>query len=400
MKKPLYFLLVLTLGQVFGQITISEVYYDTPVDESYRYSPDSHAREFIELFNFSNVVIDISGWRISDNNGIVVFPTNTLINPGDFYIVRRNIPNYIVNGEDYFFNMFPNIDLELNRNKIIGHNFRLSNSSDEVYLYGNHLNGQEFENEILISTFEYDCSLSSQISCNLSPYNSGTLVNGQINYSYNYYRKSANRNVENFSQVNFVANQGLYYRTATPFEKDFEFELVDLSEIPHLQPYVILDNCFDNSTGQVDLVLNQSCNHNVPVINDASFTDDELAYYCFSYDAAGNQTGKVLCINIEDPETTSENENEEDQTNWASYFYLAPNPTSGLITLGWQPEVNNLMSEIYIISLNGAYQIPIGFQANSGSVMIDLSTYPPGQYVAKFILNNGVVVNKQITRSI
>lgn len=157
------------------------------------------------------------------------------------------------------------------------------------------------------------------------------------------------------------------------------------------------ENCFDNSEGMVNNTLFTYCDDYVPVLQERTVNESELSFICFNFDESGNQ-GKVnSCIESASAQSTSTTASDAD---WSNYFYLAPNPTSGLITLGWTQEVNNLITEIYIISLNGAYQIPINFQSSDGSVTIDLSSYPPGQYVAKFILNNGVTVNKQITRSI
>ncbi|HLP58835.1 MAG TPA: lamin tail domain-containing protein [Candidatus Deferrimicrobium sp.] len=64
------------------KVVFSEVFYDTPGTDT--------VEEWIELYNNSPVTVDISGWKIIDNNGsgsTFTIPAGTLIAPGTYYTI-------------------------------------------------------------------------------------------------------------------------------------------------------------------------------------------------------------------------------------------------------------------------------------------------------------------------
>lgn len=74
-----------TGGQTGGTLVFSEVYYDTIGDDT--------KEEWIELYNGSNTVVDISGWTITDNNGTgatLTIPSGTSLRPGTFLTIAVN----------------------------------------------------------------------------------------------------------------------------------------------------------------------------------------------------------------------------------------------------------------------------------------------------------------------
>jgi len=84
----LFFFTLLSFGQCGkGTIVISEVYFDTHYNEKYGYNNYAHFGEYIELFNSSNIPVDISGWVIKDNHTKFTLPAGTIINPGNFKII-------------------------------------------------------------------------------------------------------------------------------------------------------------------------------------------------------------------------------------------------------------------------------------------------------------------------
>ncbi|HON08743.1 MAG TPA: lamin tail domain-containing protein, partial [Verrucomicrobiota bacterium] len=80
-----------TPGSANSQIRVSDV-----VINEIMYAPISRDDndEYVELFNRSTNVVDISGWRFVD--GIdYTFPTNTLIKPGQYIVVAKNATNLL-----------------------------------------------------------------------------------------------------------------------------------------------------------------------------------------------------------------------------------------------------------------------------------------------------------------
>jgi len=70
--------------------------------------------EWIEIFNRNNFEVDLSGWRIADTAGKTtsyVFPEETKIKPGDFFVVYRPITKIILNNDEDGLQLFsPNGD--------------------------------------------------------------------------------------------------------------------------------------------------------------------------------------------------------------------------------------------------------------------------------------------------
>lgn len=90
-SSEFYPLITPTLGSANSQIRVSDV-----VINEIMYAPISRDDndEYVELFNRSTNVVDISGWRFVD--GIdYTFPTNTLIKPGQYIVVAKNLTNLL-----------------------------------------------------------------------------------------------------------------------------------------------------------------------------------------------------------------------------------------------------------------------------------------------------------------
>ncbi len=66
-----------------AHILITEVYYDTYV------KGDTNG-EFIRIHNPTNSTINISGWQLTDNEGVITFPCRTVINVGDSRYLAYN----------------------------------------------------------------------------------------------------------------------------------------------------------------------------------------------------------------------------------------------------------------------------------------------------------------------
>ena len=78
-------------GPTFTNIVFSEVYYDTIGTDS--------VEEWIELYNNTEDIVDLSGWYINDNMGtgtrIFVFPSGTTILPGSYLTVAQDSAGFV-----------------------------------------------------------------------------------------------------------------------------------------------------------------------------------------------------------------------------------------------------------------------------------------------------------------
>ena len=114
-----------------AHMMITEVYYDTYV------KGDTNG-EFIRIHNPANSSINISGWRLTDNEGVITFPCRTIINAGDsrylaynataFYEAMQMKPDF-----EYGVDSDPTVpEMTKTRNGI-----KLHNDGDELILMDN-----------------------------------------------------------------------------------------------------------------------------------------------------------------------------------------------------------------------------------------------------------------------
>jgi hypothetical protein len=96
--------------------------------------------DWIELYNRQNQSIDLSGWRLTDENesNSFTFPQGSSIEPHDFFVLCNDLP--------MFQNLFPTVD-----NVIGSFPFGLKNGGEVIRLYSNA--------QILIDSVHYDNKL-------------------------------------------------------------------------------------------------------------------------------------------------------------------------------------------------------------------------------------------------
>ncbi len=96
-------------------ITLSEINYHSPVSHN--------TGDWLELHNYGNAPIDISGWVIKDEklyNGYVV-PQNTIIDTNDFIVFAENVTQFS--------------SIHTFETPLGPLNFNLSNSGETIYIY-------------------------------------------------------------------------------------------------------------------------------------------------------------------------------------------------------------------------------------------------------------------------
>ena len=132
----------------------------------------------------------------------------------------------------------------------------------------------------------------------------------------------------------------------------------------------------------------------------------------FSYDAAGNQTNRVYCSDGVSCEGTAHKkvvdkaviaeeiaiDIEKTDTAIAEQIQIYPNPTKGIVTLGWEQSLSNIISTIIITNSAGMGTRELRFDTKQKHITIDLSSNADGLYIVRFYLNNGNVVTKKIIK--
>jgi len=113
----------------------------------------------------------------------------------------------------------------------------------------------------------------------------------------------------------------------------------------------------------------------------------------FSYDTAGNQISRILCINCDARVAAKGIEEVKDQDlekfypeDLISYY---PNPVKEELYLKWELINENQVSSIQVFSINGQSLNTYKKTANSNEQIIPFQSYPTGLYLVVLNYANG-----------
>lgn len=104
MKKILVYILLFAVcvstSSVSASVVISQVMYDSPLNERVTVTPYSNG-EFIELYNMGEQPADISDWYLKGGGvrEFFVFPSGTILSPGSYLVVayrHSRTPQYVL----------------------------------------------------------------------------------------------------------------------------------------------------------------------------------------------------------------------------------------------------------------------------------------------------------------
>jgi RHS repeat-associated protein len=111
-------------------VIISEVFYDTPLEENVQCDVlRHHSGEFIEIYNPTLEDIDISGWKIKDNRNGFTFPNNTIISSYANIVIafKSSDTDFILS------DLFP--EMPENTQIIYQNRFVLQNDGEKISLF-------------------------------------------------------------------------------------------------------------------------------------------------------------------------------------------------------------------------------------------------------------------------
>ena len=115
----------------------------------------------------------------------------------------------------------------------------------------------------------------------------------------------------------------------------------------------------------------------------------------FTYDSAGNQITRVLCINClqktgnntKQPDVIVDNELEKLYSEDTISYY--PNPVKEELYVQWQFTKDNFVKEINIYSVNGQLLYAYPNISENNSQIIPFQNYPAGIYIVLLNYSNG-----------
>lgn len=123
------------LNAAIYPVVISEVFYDSPLEEDISVHSTHHNGEFIELFNPTVEDIRLDNWKIMDKKTCYTFPLNTIIPGRGLLVVAYQFPNSGFKLGD----LFPAINQMdtkyVQKSILYQSNIMLNNSSEVVSLY-------------------------------------------------------------------------------------------------------------------------------------------------------------------------------------------------------------------------------------------------------------------------
>jgi hypothetical protein len=128
------------MAQILALVVFSGIAFANPtvVINEIMYAPttsqNGSLNEWVELYNYGDASVDISGWKVTDNHGKYTFPSGTVIPPGGYIVVCRRTNLFW----DYYGNSSRYSEAEIvlqNHDYVYGNaTFVLSNSGDDVIL--------------------------------------------------------------------------------------------------------------------------------------------------------------------------------------------------------------------------------------------------------------------------
>lgn len=378
---------ILILFPLFSsaQLIITEVYRDTPYSEyiDVNYGPyqnptpelfeklrKRHRGEFIEIFNASDTDLNLKDWKLRDNEGSFDLP-DKIIKSGQFMVVVANNNS----GGDYFPSFFSTTQGK--QNQIIYQNvIKLSNTDESISLIAKNVAGHNIQQEYVASgvAFQQD-----------------------------------GNNMGISAGFDAVANPSVFYEV-----KDWQYDYntpqfpnplaaTILPPIKPLEDYVgnILAQNYDILTwdSNAESLINNKCDIDISATSQSLNVGPTSGSRYFTLDSAGNGSASAAKMLKADTELSlaSSSDNLEDIK---MAIQLSPNPTSDIVNVSITGIAQGKATSVQVFSGTGALLFTKNDLQDSSNFnfSFSLGNQITGVYVAKFTLNTGQIVGKNILK--
>lgn len=375
MKTFLHFLIILlSLNMLSAQIKITEVNFDVPGSEKLYYYQDSHLGEFIELYNYTDQPIDLSGWLLKDIAQTFTFPAGTIIGSADYLVVAYQgspIPSYYPSSVGH-------------EAKIIYQNqLVLRNNREHIQLLTNKIGTNQLQRYYTIDEVKY----------RTKPYTSTSFDNYPFFEIYNIYQTELPIDYSQFHSIQIGEQHDFFASSPMPFQMAITIPTEDFLEV--ISP-ILIDN-YNGMTQaeQVQYILSLTCEKTIALIQQTPNLTLINTHRCPVFDVSGNLTHWVVCNYSITPPEESGYTPEELAVIEAS-ITIHPNPTNGLITIQWDNQYVGVITAVQAGNMAGMIVVnPINVSTTNTTPM-DLGLFPPSLYVISFTLDT----NQKISRNV
>ena len=107
----------------------------------------------------------------------------------------------------------------------------------------------------------------------------------------------------------------------------------------------------------------------------------------FSYDTAGNQVMREICLNCSSKNVKAVKDLKEEDLQVIDQISYYPNPVSEELYLSWELVDEKKVSQLQLLSISGQTMKTI--VPNTGQLTLGFQGYPSGVYFIVFSYNNG-----------
>ena len=384
MKTFLHFLIILlSLNMLSAQIKITEVNFDVPGTEKLRRTNAAHLGEFVELYNYTNQPIDLSGWLLRDIAQSYTFPAGTIIGSADYLVVAYH---YNINDQSLpaspITNYYPSS--VGHETKIIYQNqLVLRNNREHIQLLTNKLGTNQLQRFYTIDEVKY----------RTKDFPSSTFTNCPYYPIYNIYQTELPIDYSQFHSIQIGEQHDFFASSPMPFQMAITIPTEDFFEV--ISP-ILVDN-YNGMTQaeQVQYILSLTCEKTIALIQQTPNLTLTDTHRCPVFDVSGNLTHWVVCLSSETPEPEPGYTPEELAAIEAS-ITIHPNPTNGLITIQWNNQYVGVITAVQAGNMAGMIVVnPINV-SHTNTTPMDLGLFPPSLYVISFTLDT----NQKISRNV
>jgi len=404
MRSLLFLFFSFFISISYSQVRITEVFFDTP---SYEYLEqiqraidwqnnnfsnnyqelieNGFKGEFVELYNYTSLSLNISGWVLSDNLSSYVFPNGSIIKPNSRIVILYRTPSQV----DYYTSIFStspySSDSVFYQNNIILNNFQ-----ESISLYMN-MNYHGFElNNVLVDKFYWNANAPRLKDATNNQYG---ISNPYIDYStpnINFYLPSLHKKVD-----------GNYYvDIASPLDGEL-INPISFEDDLNVQQSILNVYNFQTWQEQVQNLLNKSCDDNIPLV-DQSESIIPITKYCFNYDNNGNFKGYINCSQV--PRSSSLNPDPDQIIEYSqdlineidSKIVLYPNPNFGSFTLNWDITVDPYINKVVLYSLIGNTLQTQNYTDGTMSVSFNVNVSSGTGFVKVFLVNSNQIISRTV----